>query len=178
MWLHFTWITSFRVLSPNTVTLWGTRLRISTYKGGGDGHHSASNTTALRVNPRLCPWPGWRSVVCSSQFTLYSASPRPLSLEADLMEHALWLPGGPGKPKGPVGDLEGGRWVSLRHLPQPSLLPVTQDDCITVLKSHSSWQAALSTQWIAQFQYLLLQALVIKGTLLAPEIMSMPINLY
>ena len=125
MWLHFTWITSFRVLSPNTVTLWGTRLRISTYKGGGDGHHSASNTTALRVNPRLCPWPGWRSVVCSSRFTLYSASPRPLSLEADLMEHALWLPGGPGKPKGPVGDLEGGRWVSLRHLPQPSLLPVT-----------------------------------------------------
>ena len=39
--------------------------------------------------------------------------------------YALWLPGGPGKLKGPVGDLEGGRWVSLRHLPQPSPLPVT-----------------------------------------------------
>ena len=57
--------------------------------------------------------------------SLLSLTLSTLSLEADLMEHALWLPGGPGKLKGPVGDLEGGRWVSLRHLPQPSPLPVT-----------------------------------------------------
>ena len=63
------------------------------------------------------------------------------------MDPALWLPGGYSKWEAPVGDLEGGRRVKLRRV-SPAFLSVRspQGDCVPLLKSPRSCEAALSTQ--------------------------------